>query len=348
MASEEKTTGDVPEVHQSPPPTSKGEKVTGETAVVADEGEHKTTDRAEGEKNTAKDKCAKKRPKRKQKKSKKHHGKDSSSESSDDSDGSSTSSSSSSDSLDGVSDADEVKKGSKSKAKKSSAKRGKKTAKTTHGATSDSDGGSSSADQDPESEDERPPRHSQADLAKTVRLLQQQMQAQQNGQPFIPGGHLPGVRESIMSSMGYNQGMRVPPLPPVPMRARRGPGHNMGFGNMDIGHHNPNLVVDGTRKERKKKGKASKLDFKRVDQVWDSSIHNYKLQDTAAGTVDTKYDEFLFHVRRTFDWEGKYKATIIDIKSKVLRDCLQEVMGNVKGVSLVEGTPKLDPNLLFL
>ncbi|KAK8009935.1 ATPase family AAA domain-containing protein 3A-like [Apiospora arundinis] len=94
--------------------------------------------------------------------------------------------------------------------------------------------------------------------------------------------------------------------------------------------------------------KVPKLEFKRVDQVWDSQIHNYKLQDTAKNNSESYYSEYLFHVRRTFDWENKYKVTVVDIKSKKLRECLQEVIGTVKGVSLVEETPKLDPNMLFL
>lgn len=96
------------------------------------------------------------------------------------------------------------------------------------------------------------------------------------------------------------------------------------------------------------KQKSKKYDFKRVDQVWDNSIHNFKLQDTAESASDKKYDGFCFHVRRTFDWEGKYKATVVDVKSKALRECLQDVIGNIKGVSLVDETPKLDPNVLFL
>lgn len=96
------------------------------------------------------------------------------------------------------------------------------------------------------------------------------------------------------------------------------------------------------------KQKSKKYDFKRVDQVWDNSIHNFKLQDTAESAADKKYDSFCFHVRRTFDWEGKYKATVVDVKSKALRECLQDVIGNIKGVSLVDETPKLDPNVLFL
>ena len=90
------------------------------------------------------------------------------------------------------------------------------------------------------------------------------------------------------------------------------------------------------------------LQYKRVDQVWDSSIHNYKLKDTAGSSDVAQYEGFIFHVRRTFDWEGKYKTTYVDVKSKDLRECLREVIGNIKGVSLVEETPKLDPNLLFL
>ncbi|KAI8959885.1 hypothetical protein F5Y11DRAFT_285538 [Daldinia sp. FL1419] len=90
------------------------------------------------------------------------------------------------------------------------------------------------------------------------------------------------------------------------------------------------------------------LEFKRVDQIWDSQIHNYKLQDTADSTDHSQYDEYLFHVRRTFDWEGKYKTTVVDIKSKQLREALRDIIGNVKGISLVEETPKIDPKMLFL
>ncbi|KAF3767144.1 hypothetical protein M406DRAFT_11443, partial [Cryphonectria parasitica EP155] len=94
--------------------------------------------------------------------------------------------------------------------------------------------------------------------------------------------------------------------------------------------------------------RPKKFDYKRVDQVWNNALHNFQLQETAEPASQTKYEGYCFHVRRTFDWEGKFKATYVDIKSKILRQSLQEVMGDVKGVSLVEETPKLDPNLLFL
>lgn len=111
----------------------------------------------------------------------------------------------------------------------------------------------------------------------------------------------------------------------------------------------------GKQKKSKKKGKqkpkkpkkGSTLEYKRVDQLWDSTIHNYKLTESAEDRVN-EFDEFLFTVRRNFNWENKYRDTVIDIKSKLLRDALAEVMKDVKCVSLVEEQPCLDPNILFL
>jgi hypothetical protein len=42
------------------------------------------------------------------------------------------------------------------------------------------------------------------------------------------------------------------------------------------------------------------------------------------------------------------RATVVDIKSKLIKEALNEIMEGVKGVSLVEETPAVDPNLLFL
>ncbi|KAI2633570.1 hypothetical protein GGS26DRAFT_51476 [Hypomontagnella submonticulosa] len=119
--------------------------------------------------------------------------------------------------------------------------------------------------------------------------------------------------------------------------------------SMDDNLNRGNLNKSSKSKNaRNGKAVTQRLEFKRVDQVWDSQIHNYKLQDTAENASNSQYDEYLFHVRRTFDWEGKYKTTVVDIKSKQLREALQDVIGSVKGVSLVEETPKLDPKMLFL
>lgn len=73
--------------------------------------------------------------------------------------------------------------------------------------------------------------------------------------------------------------------------------------------------------------------------VWDRTIHDYKLSDTAENEDADEYDQYVFTVRRRFDFRGKYEETIVDIKSKFLNEVLNEVMDGVKGVSLVEETP---------
>lgn len=98
----------------------------------------------------------------------------------------------------------------------------------------------------------------------------------------------------------------------------------------------------------KKNKRASKIAYKRVDQLWDSSIHNYKLTETVDDPDADEWDQYIFTVRRQFDWEHKYESTFVDVRSKPLKDALQHVMQDVKGVSLVQDTPSLDPNMLFL
>lgn len=119
---------------------------------------------------------------------------------------------------------------------------------------------------------------------------------------------------------------------------------------------NPEVeVAQASKKSRKSKKKAKKrsskrastMEYKRVDQLWDSTIHNYKLTESAEDQVD-EFNEYVFTVRRKFDWENKYRNTVVDIKSKPLREALAEVMKDVKGVSLVEEQPSVDPNMLFL
>ncbi|GKU02793.1 atpase family aaa protein 3b [Fusarium langsethiae] len=144
------------------------------------------------------------------------------------------------------------------------------------------------------------------------------------------------------TSAALGRGMRRPhrgrPFPPE-------------LQDTDLEDNNTDDESSDVVKKKKKTGKEKKFKnpaFKRVDQVWDSNIHNYKLQDTADANTDSQYEDFIFHVRRTFDWEGKYRTTIVDIKSKLLRECLQDVIGNVEGISLVDEVPKINPNLLFL
>ncbi|KAJ6096977.1 hypothetical protein N7486_007723 [Penicillium sp. IBT 16267x] len=101
-------------------------------------------------------------------------------------------------------------------------------------------------------------------------------------------------------------------------------------------------------KRSKKKKPASKVAFKRVDQLWDSTIHKYKLTETLDDPDADEWDQYIFTVRRKFNWENKFLDVVVDIKSKPLREALTKVMDGVKGVSLVEEPAVVDPNMLFL
>ncbi|KAK4632346.1 hypothetical protein CLAFUW4_03396 [Fulvia fulva] len=100
-------------------------------------------------------------------------------------------------------------------------------------------------------------------------------------------------------------------------------------------------------RSKSKSKKVDPLEFKRVDQLWDSTIHNYKLKESAEED-EGEFAEFAFLVRRRFDWENKYQSTVIDVKSKQLRAVLAVVMKECKSVSLEAEEPTIDPNLLFL
>ncbi|KAF2623289.1 hypothetical protein BU25DRAFT_414542 [Macroventuria anomochaeta] len=95
----------------------------------------------------------------------------------------------------------------------------------------------------------------------------------------------------------------------------------------------------------KSSAKKNAHEFKRIDQVWDTKLRDYKLIES---TADQK-DEFecVFTVRRRFNWEGKHRETLVDIKSKTLRGVLQVVLKECKSVSLVEDVPEIDPHILF-
>ena len=61
-------------------------------------------------------------------------------------------------------------------------------------------------------------------------------------------------------------------------------------------------------KKVKKHGKkgSSKPQYFRGDELWDREIHDYRLTPTSERVEEDDYGEYIFHVRRRFDWEGKY------------------------------------------
>ncbi|KPM40325.1 hypothetical protein AK830_g6217 [Neonectria ditissima] len=255
------------------------------------------------------------------------------------------------------------KKLTKKQTKKSQKKHKKKSKAL--GADSDPDSSSDESDTSDSEEDDTKETTSKDDLndefqALKLQVTQLQLQLAQKNNPaqYAPGGfgyqfsfpmgqQPPPVSPAVPTSAPPPGFPNPPPIGPGGRRPRPGP---RGANARSRGGSSPTDQLDEDKEspEDPKKGKKNGIDFKRVDWVWDNKIHNFTLQDTTEATSDSLYDNFIFHVRRTFDWEGKYRTTIVDIKSKLLRECLQDTMGTITGVSLVEETPKLDPNLLFL
>ena len=81
--------------------------------------------------------------------------------------------------------------------------------------------------------------------------------------------------------------------------------------------------------------------------MFDKELHDWTIQDTVPHSKADMYSSYVFTVRRVFDYEGKYQETIVDIKSPLLKDALMHIIGDVRGVSLVEDVPEMDPEMLF-
>ncbi len=100
------------------------------------------------------------------------------------------------------------------------------------------------------------------------------------------------------------------------------------------------------KKKEKKKGTEAK--FIRVNRLWSKDEHRYVLEISSEHTEAGEYEQYAFNVRRMFDWDNKYTGTCLDIMSKPLKAALRHIMGAVKGISLEEDSPSVDPNTIFL
>ncbi|OAL03145.1 hypothetical protein IQ06DRAFT_292366 [Phaeosphaeriaceae sp. SRC1lsM3a] len=264
-------------------------------------------------KQAAKRAAAKKKQKAKakaKKKSKKHE------ISSDDSSLSESSDSSDSDS--------EPSKKNRRKALKVKAKKRKSKKADTSSDDSDSDSSSSSSSDSSSEEEQTKRRRSKRKKAK---------------------------KEDLSSTEESSADEDAPVPPPLPLEAAV-PGNDINtqvarvetiLANLKLKQTAASASATATKLDKPVKKNA--LEFKRVDQVYDMKIRDWKLVES---NQDAK-DEFdcVFTVRRRLNWEGKYQETQVDIKSKVLRNCLQEVFKECKSISLVEDTPQLDPHTLF-
>jgi hypothetical protein len=233
-------------------------------------------------------------------------------------------------------------KKSKTKAKKSKLKRSKKQSKNKKKAAHDEDS----------SDEEADITKTQATNLKNAVLLKAALKRRAK-EVDSDGLELEDTHEDPHDAMKELMArLRIPNRGGAP-RGRGGRGRggwNTSRGGLGGLEDDARILAEAKKlaKAKEKHKRASKVAFKRVDQLWDQSIHNYKLTETVDDPDQDEWDQYIFTVRRKFDWEHKYQETFVDIKSKPLKDCLQHVMKDVKGVSLVQDTPHIDPNMLFL
>ncbi|KAH8759552.1 hypothetical protein F5882DRAFT_453760 [Hyaloscypha sp. PMI_1271] len=94
--------------------------------------------------------------------------------------------------------------------------------------------------------------------------------------------------------------------------------------------------------------RASKLEFKAVNEVWDAKAFKYKIVESIAPPdEENELDQYIFVVRTRSDRTTEKQTHHVDIKSEGLRDVLRSVLEDVKGICLREGKPSVERNLLF-
>jgi hypothetical protein len=311
--------------------------------------------------------CCKKHTKKPQKskpqlKSKKNKKAEQLSDSDSSESSSSSSSSSSSEESEASEDSDSESESSDSDERKKKRRKARAKAKTArrkcrskkHAVDSSTDDSSDTSDDDDESSaNEKTSKRAKAKAkarAKAKKAAKQKAEEEAKPDEAVeehPNEARLQAVEAQLARFGLSAGdIGTPAAKRRALRARRA--GLVNFANQEASSDDGGTRKKAPRGKSKRNKRASKIAFKRVDQLWDSSIHNYKLTETVDDPDANEWDQYIFTVRRQFDWEHKYESTFVDIRSKALKDAIQHVMQDVKGVSLVQDTPSLDPNMLFL
>ncbi|CUS10315.1 unnamed protein product [Tuber aestivum] len=125
---------------------------------------------------------------------------------------------------------------------------------------------------------------------------------------------------------------------------------------LDLSQNVGGMLLDGTMVngdgeaiDKKERIRCSKLEFKRLDELYNKTTHDFYFAESSPSPTgkEDKWEEFLFVIRRRFDWQNKYQKTYVDIKSIEIRTVLREILKDVSGIGLREDKPTVEPNLLF-
>ncbi|RYP02127.1 hypothetical protein DL764_005962 [Monosporascus ibericus] len=101
-----------------------------------------------------------------------------------------------------------------------------------------------------------------------------------------------------------------------------------------------------TNKREPKAGRASRLEFKRVDEVWDERTYKYQIVESEPEVDDL--DKYVFIVRDRVEKKTQDTTSYIDIKSPFLGDILVQACREIRSVSLASISPSTGTKYLHL
>ncbi|RHZ48759.1 uncharacterized protein CDV56_106140 [Aspergillus thermomutatus] len=93
--------------------------------------------------------------------------------------------------------------------------------------------------------------------------------------------------------------------------------------------------------------RASKLEYKIVNEVWDPRAYRYTIVDRVPAPDVSELDEWIFVVRNRVDRRSHETTTFIDIKSPVLQDILRVILKNIGMAGLEADKPAVEQGLLY-
>ncbi|OKL55245.1 hypothetical protein UA08_09489 [Talaromyces atroroseus] len=93
--------------------------------------------------------------------------------------------------------------------------------------------------------------------------------------------------------------------------------------------------------------RASKVEYKTVNEVWDSAKYEYKTVDSTPVPDIDELDEYIFVIRKRSHKQTKELIVYVDIKSPGLREILKEVLKDIKTANLDADRPAIERDLLY-
>ncbi|GFG17794.1 hypothetical protein IFM61392_10224 [Aspergillus lentulus] len=117
-----------------------------------------------------------------------------------------------------------------------------------------------------------------------------------------------------------------------------------GTGNGPAG---PEMKAENSPDSDDKRTLASRVEYKTVNEAWDSKAYEYKIVDSPPPQDVSELDEFVFVVRKRIQKHTHDAIIYVDIKSPGLRDILRCVLKDVRTAGLEADKPAVERNLLF-